>query len=116
MPVYEAPTRDMRFVIHEMMEVDKYQNLPGFSEAPADVIDAILEEGAKISQELLFPLNQVGHEEGCTFKDGEVTTPTGFKEAFETYREGGWIGLSGNADHGGMGLPAFLSTAMGEMT
>ncbi len=116
MPVYEAPTRDMRFVIHEMMEVEKYQNLPGFSEAPADVIDAILEEGAKISQELLFPLNQVGHEEGCTFKDGQVTTPTGFKEAFATYREGGWIGLSGNAEHGGMGLPAFLSTAMGEMT
>ena len=116
MPIYEAPLRDMRFVIHEVMEVDKYQNMPVFAEAPADIVDAILEEGAKVVQEVLFPLNQVGHEEGCTFKDGEVTTPSGFKEAFATYREGGWIGLSGEAEYGGMGLPAFLSTAMGEMT
>ncbi len=116
MPIYEAPLRDMRFVIHEVMEVDKFSNLPIFSEAPTDIIDAILEEGAKVSQEVLFPLNQVGHEEGCTFKDGNVTTPTGFKEAFATYREGGWIGLSGDPEYGGMGLPAFVSTAMGEMT
>jgi len=116
MPVYEAPLRDMRFVIHELLEVDKYQNLPIFSEAPADIIDAVLEEGAKVAQEILFPLNQVGHEEGCTFKDGEVTTPTGFKEAFAEYREGGWVGLAGNAEYGGQGLPVFLGTAMGEMT
>jgi len=116
MPIYEAPLRDMRFVIHEVMEVDKFSNLPIFSEAPTDIVDAILEEGAKVSQEVLFPLNQVGHEEGCTFKDGNVTTPTGFKEGFATYREGGWIGLSGDPEYGGMGLPAFLSTAMGEMT
>jgi len=116
MPIYQAPVRDMRFVIHEVMQVDKYQNLPVFSEAPADIIDAILEEGAKVAEEILQPLNQVGHEEGCTFEDGEVTTPTGFKDAFATYREGGWIGLNGDAEYGGMGLPAFLGTAMGEMT
>jgi alkylation response protein AidB-like acyl-CoA dehydrogenase len=116
MPEYKAPLRDMRFVLHELLEVEKHQNLPIFSEAPADIIDAVLEEGAKVAEEILFPLNQVGHEEGCTFKDGEVTTPTGFKEAFAQYREGGWIGLAGDANYGGMGLPAFLGSAFGEMT
>jgi hypothetical protein len=116
MPIYEAPLRDLRFVIHELMEVDKYSNLPVFSEAPSDIVDAVLEEGAKVAEQILLPLNQVGHEEGCTFKDGDVTAPTGFKEGFATYREGGWIGLNGDAEYGGQGLPSFLGTAMGEMT
>ena len=116
MPVYKAPLRDMRFVIHELLEVEKHSNLPIFSEAPADIIDAVLEEGAKVAEEILFPLNQVGHEEGCTFNDGVVTTPTGFKEGFAEYRQGGWVGLAGNANYGGQGLPAFLGTSMGEMT
>ena len=89
MPVYKAPLRDMRFVIHELLEVEKHSNLPIFSEAPADIIDAVLEEGAKVAEEILFPLNQVGHEEGCTFNDGVVTTPTGFKEGFAEYRQAG---------------------------
>ena len=116
MPTYQAPVNDMRFLLNDFLEIGKYQNLPGFEEVTPDLTDAILAEGAKIAEEVLFPLNQSGDEEGCHFDDGAVTTPKGFKEAYKTYTEGGWAGLTADPKHGGQGLPKVVGVAFAEMT
>lgn len=115
MPIYNAPLDDIRFVLHEVLNAEKLSKLPGYEEATRDLIDPVLEEGAKICQDVLFPINQSGDQEGCTFKDGEVTTPKGFKEAYQTFIEGGWTGLSADPEYGGMGMPALMNTVMQEM-
>ena len=115
MPIYQAPVRDIEFLLYDVFEIGKYQNLPRFSEATPDLVSAILEEGAKIAQEVLHPLNRTGDEEGCHFEDGEVTTPKGFKEAYETFTEGGWAGLTADPEYGGQGLPNILGVAFLEM-
>jgi len=115
MTTYNAPLRDMRFVLHEFLQLEKYANLPGFSDAPPDIIDAILEEGAKIAEQVLHPLNMVGDREGCRFENGAVTTPAGFSDAYNTYVEGGWVGLTANPEYGGQGLPHVLGLAFTEM-
>ena len=115
MPTYEAPLRDMRFILNDVLQIEKYANLPGFSDASPDLVDAILEEGAKMAQEVLFPLNQVGDKEGCTFKNGEVTTPPGFKEAYKTFVEAGWPALGGEPEYGGQGLPNVVGTCILEI-
>ena len=115
MPTYQAPLRDTRFLLNEFLEISKYQNLPGFEDATPDLIDAILEEGGKIAEEVLFPLNQSGDEEGCHFDNGEVSTPKGFKEAYKTFTEGGWAGLVADPDYGGQGLPRVIGSAFVEM-
>src|SRR6202008_1053572 len=90
MTTYTAPLREMRFVLHEVLDAaPTLSKLSGFEEVSADLIDAVLEEGAKFCEEVLFPLNQPGDQEGCPFKDGEVTTPKGFKQAYKEYVEGG---------------------------
>ncbi len=109
MPIYKAPTRDARFIINEMLQLESYGNLPGFESASADMVDTIVEECGKFAAEVLAPLNQVGDREGCTrHADGSVTTPTGFKEAFRQYRESGWGTLSSPEQYGGQGLPHVL--------
>jgi len=115
MPTYHAPLRDTRFLINDFLEIGKYQNLPGFEDATPDLIDAILGEGSKIAEEVLFPLNQSGDEEGCHFNDGEVSTPKGFKEAYKTFTEGGWAGLVASKDYGGQGLPYVIGSVFTEM-
>ena len=115
MPTYQAPLRDTRFLLNEFLEIGKYQNLPGFQDATPDLIDAILEEGGKIAEEVLFPLNQSGDEEGCHFDNGVVSTPKGFKDAYKTFTEGGWAGLVADPDYGGQGLPYVLGSAFVEM-
>ncbi|HEX5078561.1 MAG TPA: acyl-CoA dehydrogenase C-terminal domain-containing protein [Geminicoccaceae bacterium] len=115
MTTYSAPLRDMRFVLHELLEVGELAILPGYEEATPDLIDAVLEEGARLSQNVLFPLNRPGDEEGCSFENGVVRTPRGFKEAYAQFREGGWTGMSADPAFGGQGLPAVVKVAVDEM-
>src|SRR5262249_38846200 len=104
MPIYKAPVEDVQFLINDVFQIDRYDNLPGFSDASADVREAILGEAAKLSEEVLQPLNRTGDLEGCTrHDDGSVTTPKGFKEAFKQVVEGGWLGLPVPAEYGGAG-------------
>jgi len=115
MPIYRAPVQDTLFVLNEVLGYERHANLPGFADAPADVLEAILAEGAKLAENVLHPLNRVGDAEGCArHDDGSVTTPKGFKAAYDQYREGGWMGLSVPAEYGGQGLPYALHSAIGE--
>ncbi len=115
MPIYKAPVEDVSFLLNDVFQIDRYDNLPGFSDASADLREAIIGEAAKLSEEVLQPLNRVGDLEGCTRRDdGSVTTPKGFKEAFKQVAEGGWLGLSAPAEYGGQGLPVTLSQAVNE--
>jgi len=115
MAVYNAPLRDMKFVYRELFNGDDLQNLPGYGDFSADVVDAVLEEAAKISQEVLFPLNRSGDEEGCTFENGVVRTPKGFKEAYDQFTAGGWTGLGADQEYGGQGAPKALNMLVEEM-
>jgi acyl-CoA dehydrogenase len=115
MPIYKAPVEDVNFLLNDVFQIDRYDNLPGFSDASADVREAILSEAAKLSEEVLQPLNRVGDLEGCKRNyDGSVTTPTGFKAAFKQVAEGGWLGLSAPTEYGGQGLPITLSQTVVE--
>jgi len=115
MPTYKAPVEDVTFLLNDVFQIDRYNNLPGFSDATADVRAAILDEAAKFSEKVLQPLNHSGDLEGCTrHDDGRVTTPAGFKDAFKQLADGGWLGLSGPAEYGGQGLPVTLSQTVNE--
>src|SRR6201997_2605247 len=115
LPIHKAPLEDVQFLLNDVFQIDRYDNLPGFSDASADVREAILNEAAKLSEQVLQPLNRVGDLEGCIrHDDGSVTAPKGFKEAFKQVAEGGWLGLSAPAEYGGQGLPAPLSPAVNE--
>jgi alkylation response protein AidB-like acyl-CoA dehydrogenase len=116
MTIYKAPLREYRFVLNELFDVGELAKLPGFEEATPDVFEAVLEEGAKLCEEVLHPLNRSGDEEGCTFENGVVRTPKGFKEAYELFRNGGWTALGGDPKYGGQGLPHTLMIFAEEMT
>ena len=117
MPEFNAPLRDMRFVLHEVFEAPAlWARLPALADhVDADTADAILEEAAKVTGQLIAPLNRSGDEQGAQWHAGQVTTPEGFKSAYNTYIEGGWVGLSGNPEFGGLGMPKMLAVQFEEM-
>ncbi|WP_336367863.1 acyl-CoA dehydrogenase C-terminal domain-containing protein [Marinobacter sp. C2H3] len=116
MPVYKAPLRDMRFLLNEVFDYPShYASLEGGANATPDIVDAILSECGRFCEEVLSPLYQSGDEEGCVLKDGEVTTPKGYKDAYQQYVMGGWQGLSAPEAYGGQGLPASMGLLKQEM-
>ncbi|MGK6320365.1 acyl-CoA dehydrogenase C-terminal domain-containing protein [Sphingomonas sp. DT-204] len=115
MPQYQPPVRDTRFILDQVIGLDRYANLPGFAVASPDVVEAVLEEGGRFVAEVLFPLNQTGDAEGCTrHPDGSVTTPKGFKEAYRQFVESGWATLAAPEQFGGQGMPHVVATAFQE--
>src|SRR3990167_7787698 len=116
MPRYDAPVRDMQFVLHEMLQLQNYSNLPGFADATPETIDQILEEGGKFAKNVLFPLSAVGDRQGCKRgPDASVKTPDGFPDAYKQLVENGWPLLSAHPEMGGQGLPHAVNIAWTEM-
>ena len=118
MPTYTPPLRDMQFVMHEVFKVtDEFKAMPQHAEVDVDTINAVIEEAGKFASEVIFPLNISGDTEGCVLDKAthEVKTPTGFKEAYDKYVEGGWAALSCDPAYGGQGLPFVLNQCLYEM-
>ena len=115
MPQYKAPVRDISFVLREMFNFGEIRALPGYAEIGDDLIDAVLQEGARFCENELFPLNHTGDEEGCTWNNKEVKTPKGFKEAYTKFAEGGWVSLACDPEYGGQGLPESIEYMLEEM-
>lgn len=113
---YKAPLRDMQFAMNELLGFQEHYNqIPDGENATPDMVAAILEEAAKFSEGVIAPLNQSGDEEGCHFNEGKITTPAGFKQAYDQYVENGWPSLSSPEDCGGQGLPQSLGQVVYEM-
>ncbi len=113
---YKAPIDNIKFLIDDVFNFEKhYSTFPTYEDASPDMVDAILQECAKYCENELSPINQSGDKEGCQFNDGEVTTPSGFKQAYNMYVEGGWQGLSFDTEYGGQGLPQSLGLIKSEM-
>ncbi|NPD20985.1 acyl-CoA dehydrogenase C-terminal domain-containing protein [Alterinioella nitratireducens] len=114
MPDYTAPTKDMAYVLHDVLKVQD-RDIPGYADLEPDFTTAILDEAAKIASDVLAPLNAVGDQEGCTLENGVVRTPKGFRDAFEQVKEGGWTGLDMPEEYGGQNLPYVMGLALTEM-
>ena len=115
MTIYNAPTRDLSFVLHEALKIQDLPEIGGYEELSQDFTSAIIEEAAKLSRDVLAPLNQVGDREGCVLENGVVRTPKGFKEAFNLLREGGWPSMDCDPEYGGQGMPAVITMMVGMM-
>ncbi|WP_281825421.1 acyl-CoA dehydrogenase C-terminal domain-containing protein [Jannaschia rubra] len=114
MPSYTAPTKDMQFVLHDLLQAST-QDIPGYDEMDRDFTGAVLEEAGKLAQDVLHPLNEVGDRQGCTLENGVVRTPEGFRAAFDQVRDGGWTALDCDPEYGGQGLPYLMQTGVGEI-
>ena len=113
MPTYVAPVKDMQFLLHDVLKISE-ADIPGYADLDRSFTGAVLDEAAKMAQDVLAPLNAVGDREGCVLENGVVRTPTGFKAAFEALRRSGWMSLDASPDHGGQGLPYLMHTAVNE--
>jgi alkylation response protein AidB-like acyl-CoA dehydrogenase len=114
---YQPPVRDYRFILRDLLQLERYANLPAFADASMDTVDQILDEAARFTSEVLAPLNSVGDKQGCTWKpDFTVTTPDGFKAAYRQLVDGGWPGLGAEPAYGGQGLPHVVNLAFSEMS
>ena len=112
---YNAPVQDMQFILEHLCGMEELREFPAFTETTEDLVEAILAESARFTREVVAPLNQSGDQQGSSLSDGAVTTPDGFKEAYRAFVEGGWNGTPFEAEHGGMGLPWTITTALQEM-
>jgi alkylation response protein AidB-like acyl-CoA dehydrogenase len=115
MQTYKAPLRDMRFVLHELHDSAALARLPGLEDISPDLMDSILEEAAKLAEEVLLPINAAGDEDGCVLENGVVRTPKGFREAYDTFRNGGWTAVAADPRYGGQGLPQSVNKLIEEM-
>ena len=116
MPKYQAPLKDMKFLLYDVLEIGAYSNLPRFADAPRDVIDAVLDGGATFASEVLQPINAIGDKQGCKRNpDGSVTTPRGFREAYKRMSDDGWMAISADPQFGGQGLPRVVAFPFLEM-
>jgi alkylation response protein AidB-like acyl-CoA dehydrogenase len=113
MPTYFAPVKDQQFILHDVLKLST-SNIPGYSDLDQEVTGAILEESGKLACEVMAPLNMIGDTEGCHLENGVVRTPTGFKEAFEQFKAGGWAGIDMPEKYGGQYMPAVLASAVNE--
>jgi alkylation response protein AidB-like acyl-CoA dehydrogenase len=113
MPSYTAPVKDMQFLLHDVLKVSE-ADIPGYADLDRSFTEAVFDEAAKVAQDILTPLNAVGDVDGCVLENGVVRTPKGFKEAFRTLSEGGWMSLDAHPDYGGQGLPYLMHTAVNE--
>ncbi|MGR3662715.1 MAG: acyl-CoA dehydrogenase C-terminal domain-containing protein [Paracoccaceae bacterium] len=111
---YAAPINDMQFILHEVLKISESAT-PGYAELDAEFTSAVLEEAGKLATQVLAPLNAIGDREGCRLENGHVTTPAGFKDAYDLMKNGGWTGLPCDTEYGGQGLPHIISTAVSEM-
>ncbi len=115
MQTYTAPLRDMRFVLHELIGYEALNRYPKFADATPDVVDSVLEEAGKLCTEVILPTNMAGDVEGCRLENGVVRTPTGYKEAYDAFRDGGWPSLAFDPEWGGQGLPESVGKMVEEM-
>ena len=114
MPMYTAPIKDIQYVLHDVLEISK-KEIVGYDELDRDTTGAIFEEAGKLAEQVLAPLNQIGDTQGCTFENGIITTPDGFKEAFDTVKQGGWSGLDCDPEYGGQGMPYLVGSVVNEL-
>jgi alkylation response protein AidB-like acyl-CoA dehydrogenase len=114
-PEYHAPLEDITFLLEQVLDVGQLARMPGYEDATPDVIASVLEEGAKFCEQVLAPLNQTGDAQGCTYEQGRVRTPDGFKEAYAQYCAGGWPAMTAAPEHGGQGLPHLTRFVLDEM-
>jgi acyl-CoA dehydrogenase len=114
MPSYKAPVDEVLFLLQDVFQIERYNNLPGFADATPELAEAIVTAAGEFCEEVLQPLNQSGDRVGCVREDGEVRTPPGFKEAYKAFIEGGWVGLSADPQYGGQGLPFIFATIVNE--
>mgnify|MGYP001159802557 CR=1 FL=1 len=115
MSTYNAPQKDMRFIVKNLLGLDSIRALPGYEDCSDELFDSVIEEGSKFAANVLDPLNRVGDKEGAKFENGNVFSPTGFKEAFKQFSESGWVSLGNDPKWGGQGLPHVISSQMSEM-
>lgn len=114
---YQAPLRDFAFLLGDVIDIDRYSNVPGFADASFDLVQQVLEEGARFAEGVIAPINRTGDQEGCKWNpDNTVTTPKGWREAYHQMVEAGWPALSSDPGYGGQGMPAVVSMAFGQMT
>jgi alkylation response protein AidB-like acyl-CoA dehydrogenase len=114
-PIYKAPVASVMFLLRDVLGYERFANLPGFADAPLDLVETVLTEGARFCEDVLQPLNRSGDREGCRRgEDGAVATPEGFRQAYRDYAEAGWVGIAADPAHGGQGLPYTLAAVLNE--